>query len=92
MRPSSSTSASRRADHEWHGDVTSQSDDHSSGSNDFHAQSSEEESGAGEGEAASGQRAARQVACEEAARGATCGGKHVGQHVRGARGNDDARR
>ena len=61
---------SPKADHEWHTDVTNQSDYHSSGTNDFHAQQAEGESGAGE--AASGPRAAR---------GEECGGNTVGQHV-----------
>ena len=52
-------------------DVTNQSDYHSCSA----------------GEAASGPRAARGLAWEEAARGAACGGKYVGQQVdvRGAR-------
>ena len=51
-------------------DVTSQGYHHSSGTNDFHTQRAEEESGPGV--AASGPRAAR---------GTECAGKHVGQHV-----------
>ena len=41
MRPSSNTNVPRRADHAWHGDVTSQSSHNSEETNGLHAQRAE---------------------------------------------------